>query len=324
MKLLRGFVSQVKESFVDGNAINNAVLLIDKPIGKTSHETIAGIKRSFGIKKIGHSGTLDKFASGLLIVCTGNATRLTTYFLKSEKRYHGTIRLGITTDTCDSDGEIIEQKSVPEITKEQLEDLTEKFTGSLSQVPPKYSALKINGKRASDLVRSGKDVQLKERSIFVHECILEKVSQSNEDISFDIYCSSGTYIRSIARDIGEHLGTGAYLAGLRRITVGHFNINDSITIHRLEELRTQDVVKGDFLIQPYKALSDFGLVVVGSDVRQKVLNGALFQRNEVLQLKQKEGKPFRIADEGKHLLALAEIDTEGWSIRYLNVFNYMH
>ncbi len=167
--------------------MNNTVILLDKPVGKTSFETISSLKRLCKIKKIGHSGTLDKFASGLLVICTGKATRLTRYFLESDKRYIGRIQLGIATDTCDITGEVIAEKTFEGLTEESIKEAVREFEGEIVQIPPKYSALKIDGKRASDRVRNGEEVVLKGRNVRIDkiDTLAVDLAQGTIDISVD-------------------------------------------------------------------------------------------------------------------------------------------
>ncbi len=305
------------------NALQNSVLLIDKPVNKTSYKTIEEIKSLLKIKKVGHSGTLDKFASGLLVVCTGFATRLTRYFLESEKRYIGIIKLGVTTDTLDREGVVIEEKEILEIDDENILRLKERFTGEINQIPPAYSALKVGGKRASDLIREGKDIELPERRVHIRRFDVLKIPENISLLKIDITCSKGTYIRSIARDIGIFLGTGAYLDELRRINVGKFSVDDSVSLNELRGFREGECIdiKRRFYYSPAEALSDFGIVVVANRIRSRVLNGAFFGKDDVREIKVVEGKPYRILDEDNKLIAIAKIEVEGWGLNYLNVFN---
>jgi tRNA pseudouridine55 synthase len=308
---------------VGNNALQNSILLIDKPVNKTSYKTIEEIKTLLKVKKIGHSGTLDKCASGLLVVCTGFATRLSRYFLESEKRYIGIIKLGITTDTLDREGEVIEERELTEIGDESILLLKERFTGEIYQIPPVYSALKIGGKRASDLIREGKDIELPERKVHVRRFDVLKIPENRSLLKIDITCSKGTYIRSIARDIGIFLGTGAYLDELRRINVGKFSVDDSVSLSELREFTEGECIdiKRRFYYSPDAALSDFGIVVVANRIRSRVLNGAFFGIEDVREIKVVEGKPYRVLDEDKNLIAIAKIEVEGWEMNYLNVFN---
>lgn len=301
----------------------NSVLLIDKPAGQTSFDTISILKRILKTKKIGHSGTLDKFASGLLIICTGWATKLTRYFLESDKRYIGTVKLGITTDTDDLTGNIIENKEVKTLDPEDIYNLPGKFTGESYQLPPLYSALKINGRRASDLTREGKNISLNRRKININKLDILKIDLDNSTVEIDVTCSKGTYIRSLARDIGEYLGTGAHLAGLRRIASGNFTIENAATIDEVIKSEGNSCTTKDkkFLLRPEEALSTFSSIIIKNIIIKKIVNGAFFDKKDVIEIRDRKRNPFIILDEEENLIAIADIDIDNWLIKYLNVFN---
>ncbi len=304
----------------DNNQFVNSVILIDKLPGWTSFDTINELKKIINVKKIGHSGTLDKFASGLLVICTGWATKLTAYFLNSEKRYIGTIQLGVTTDTCDPEGKIIEQRETGSLTHDSFRGIREKFTGEIEQMPPSYSALKISGRRASDLAREGKEISLSRRKINIRKLDILKIDLDNSKITIDVTCSKGTYIRSLARDIGEFIGTGAYLEGLRRIVSGNFTIENAATIDEIK--KTDDIlIKRNFLLKPEEALKDFSCIIVKDIIRKKILNGVFFQKDDIIHISNNKSNPFIILDEEENIIAIANVDIDNWLINYLNVFN---
>lgn len=304
------------------SGFNNAVILLDKPEGKTSFDLISAVKRITGIKKIGHSGTLDKFASGLMVICTGNATRLTRFFLEDDKRYTGRIKLGIETDTCDKTGEIISEKPFSQLDWNSIPEILSEFTGSINQIPPKYSALKIDGKRASDRMRSGEDIDLAGRDVKIYSIEVNDTDPLQGHIDFDVFCSKGTYIRSLARDLGERLGTGACLESLRRISSGVFNISQAAKIDELKEAaESGDFDNRPFLLSPIEVLKDFSKIILNDAGRARVANGALFSREDVISLEKRDGNFFIIADNRENLIAIAEIDIEKWLIIYSCVFN---
>jgi len=299
----------------------NSILLIDKPVGHTSSDTVNELKRILKIKKIGHSGTLDKSASGLLVVCTGWATKLTRYFLESDKRYIGTVKLGIVTDTCDSDGNILESNIVQGLNAESIRKITAEFMGEISQFPPIYSALKIRGRRASDIARKGDLPVLDGRKINIKKLDILKIDLDNSKLTIDVTCSKGTYIRALARDIGEFLGTGAYLESLRRVASGNFIIENAATIDEVREFVIGNAVEKNFTLRPEEALSYFSSIVLKNIVRKQVFNGAFFNRDDIISIDAKAGNTFIILDEEKNLIAIADIDIDNWMIKYLNVFN---
>ncbi|MCU0843763.1 MAG: tRNA pseudouridine(55) synthase TruB [Spirochaetes bacterium] len=304
---------------MDGFDPRNAVLLLDKEKGRTSFSAIEEVRRLFGAGKAGHSGTIDKAATGLLVVCTGSVTGLTRYFLEGDKRYTGVVRLGVTTDTCDAEGEVTAVESINGIDESRIHTIIERFSGEISQMPPLYSALKIKGKRASDLARQGRSVELAARNVVIRELNILDVNLERGTLTVDVLCSKGTYIRSLARDIGEFLGTGAHLAELRRTASGHFSVSDAATIGEMREYLCGIRSDGHFILAPEEALKDFGRIVVGEAALKRVNNGAFFPRGDIVSM---EGEsPFIILDGHKNCIAIADVDTDNWSVVYRNVFN---
>jgi len=298
------------------------VILLDKPEGKTSFDLISEVKRITGIKRIGHSGTLDKFATGLMVICTGQATRLTQFFLTDDKRYSGRIKLGIETDTCDITGEVISEKEISSLDWSSVADTLLQFTGSINQIPPRYSALKIQGKRASDRVRSGEDITLAGRDVKIYSIDVKEIDPLQGHIDFEVFCSKGTYIRSLARDLGERLGTGACLSGLRRISSGAFNISEAATIEELRKVAdNKDFDNKKFLLNPLDVLTDFSKITLNEAGAARVANGALFSREDVISLEKRDGDFCIIADNQENLIAIAQIDIDKWLIIYNCVFN---
>lgn len=202
------------------------VLLIDKPLYWTSFDVIKKIRHLIRIKKVGHAGTLDPLATGLLIVCTGKFTKRINEYMAKEKEYTGTFTLGATTATYDAESEPVPNGSYENINIQNLEKIAETFTGNIMQVPPAHSAIKKNGKRAYTLARQGEEVQLEPRSIIIYSFLITQYE--TPIVHFKVTCSTGTYIRSLANDFGKALGCGAYLSSLRRTRIGEFNVNDAV------------------------------------------------------------------------------------------------
>jgi len=302
------------------SGLDNAVLLLDKPAGITSFDTISRVKRAGRIRKIGHSGTLDKFASGLLVVCTGQATKLTRYFLESDKRYTGSIKLGMATDTCDITGEVVSHSGLEGIDEERVRAAMAEFMGRSVQIPPEYSSLKIGGERASDRARRGEKVVLEGRNIRVYRADITGMDLGQGKVDFDIACSKGTYIRSIARDLGEKLGTGACLSALRRVESGRFSIDHAARPDDVAEFAAGNL-EAFFAIDPASALADFGRVVLNESGASRAFNGAFFHREEVLTMDNRDKYPYVIFDSHDEIIAIAEIETETWQINYHSVFN---
>lgn len=204
------------------------VLLIDKPMQWTSFDVVNKLRGKLKIKKIGHAGTLDPLATGLLILCTGKMTKRIDEFQAQEKEYTGNFVIGQTTPSHDLETLVSEAKDISSISEEVIQEAIKKFTGTIQQVPPIHSAIKVDGKRAYALARKGKEPELKPREVTVS--VFEITGIQLPTVSFRIICSKGTYIRSLARDFGEELGVGAYLSKLCRTRIGQFHLKDALTI----------------------------------------------------------------------------------------------
>jgi len=243
----------MSEQIFDVKNAVSGVLVIDKPVGMTSHDVVKVVRRGTGIKRAGHTGTLDPRASGVLVVLVGPAVRLSEYVSASDKRYQAIIRLGERTDTFDGEGEVI-QRSPVEITEEQIIEALTKFEGTVEQVPPAYSAKKINGKKAYELARKGEEFELEPKEIDVYH--LELLEWDTPEAIVDVYCSSGTYVRALANDLGDVLGCGGHLVGLRRTKSGEFALRDAIQLRKLKEaFEYGDWYK--YLIPAAEALGDW-------------------------------------------------------------------
>lgn len=214
-------------SFAEGR-----VLLIDKPLYWTSFEVIKKVRIFTGVQKVGHAGTLDPLATGLLIVCTGPFTKKINEYMAREKEYTGSFTLGATTPTYDLESKPENIQPVENISDERIQEATQKFTGDILQVPPAHSAIKIDGKRVYELARKGKEVKLEARKIRVSHFDILKMELPV--VHFRVVCSTGTYIRSLANDFGKLLGCGAYLSSLCRTRIGEFLLQDAVTIEQLE------------------------------------------------------------------------------------------
>lgn len=256
----------------DDNMLNvvSGVLVVDKPIGMTSHDVVQIIRRGTGIRRAGHTGTLDPRASGVLVVLIGPAVRLSEYVSASDKRYQATIRLGSSTDTYDAEGVVTSSGSVENITEEQFVDKLQNFVGEIEQVPPPYSAVKVQGRKAYEMAREGEEVELEPRKIQVYS--LDLLEWDSPEAVVDVFCSSGTYVRSLANDLGTALGCGAHLVGLRRTKSGRFTLRDAVPLRRLQESFTA----GNwykYLIPAAEALGDWPSVELDADQVELVRHG---------------------------------------------------
>ncbi|WP_027150748.1 tRNA pseudouridine(55) synthase TruB [Methylobacter tundripaludum] len=223
----------------------HGILLLDKRLGVSSNKALQEVRRLFNANKAGHTGSLDPLATGLLPLCFGEATKVSALMLDDNKRYQVVIQLGVMTDTGDREGTVIETKPVPELSIDDIQACLEKFTGEIDQVPPMYSALKHNGKKLYELAREGKTVERKARRITLFELKLltdsQALAEQPDQLTLDVFCSKGTYIRSLAEDIGHTLGCGGTVKELRRLEAGQFNIENARTIEQLTEMDQQSL-----------------------------------------------------------------------------------
>lgn len=247
------------------------ILNLDKPCGMTSHDVVNVVRRVTGIRRIGHAGALDPMATGVLLICVGRATRLSEYLTASDKRYHATARLGVETDTYDAEGDVVHTNPVL-IGREEVEAALVRFSGAISQVPPMYSAVKRGGQPLYKLARQGITVEREPRPACVSH--LELTDWSPPEFSFDVTCSAGTYVRSLAHDLGRELGCGAHLTRLVRSQSGDFRLQDSLPLSELtsedwqEHMQAMDRAVADFPLLTLDALSVQDLVHGRSILRQ--------------------------------------------------------
>ena len=236
---------------MSGPAVSGLVV-VDKAAGMTSHDVVARIRRLAGTRKVGHAGTLDPMATGVLLVGVNRATRLLGHLMLTEKAYDATVRLGAGSTTDDADGELGEKRSTELLTEDDVRAAAGRFVGTLEQVPSSVSAVKIDGERAYKRVRAGEDVQIPARTVTVHELVVTGVRREEPwlDVDISVRCSSGTYVRALARDLGETLGVGGHLTALRRTAVGPFTAGDAHTLEQLaddlEVLDLTDVARRSF------------------------------------------------------------------------------
>lgn len=250
--------------------IKEGILNINKPKDWTSQDVCAKLRSMLKIKKIGHTGTLDPMATGVLPICLGKATRIIEYYDKDYKTYRVRIKLGIETDTYDITGNIINSCKISDLSEKSIREVICSFEGKISQIPPKYSALRVNGKRAYDLAREGKDFELKSRKVIIQSIDILDIDIENYEVSFEVVCSKGTYIRSLTHDIGKKLGCGATMIELERTKSGVFDINKSITLAKLLEKTDSEI--NEIVIPMEETLELLGKIDIKEDIN-KYLNG---------------------------------------------------
>lgn len=278
----------------------NGILLVDKPAGITSHDVVDHIRKAARMKRIGHTGTLDPAATGLLVLCLGNATRLSEHLTGLDKVYEGCMRLGIITDSHDLDGKVIQECPVPELDLPAIQAACDRFTGDIMQVPPMVSAVKVGGQRLYKKARHGEEVEREPRPVTVSEFVV--TAYDPPDATIRVRCTRGTYVRSLCHDVGDALGCGAVLAALRRTFVGHFSLENA---HPMAAFTSPEEVV-EHLILMEEAL-DLPVVVVKNERRSAVASGtALTGRDLIESCQAKEGWVQIKTTSGK-LLALGQI-----------------
>jgi len=222
----------------------NGIILIDKPKEYTSHDVVAIVKK-ISKEKVGHTGTLDPNATGVLPLLIGKATGISKYLINHDKTYIGTLKLGIKTDTADSEGKVIEEKEVPKLSEKIVIEALNSMIGKQEQIPPMYSAIKVNGKKLYEYARQGKEVELQPRIIEIYSTKLLKFNKNDAEIIFEVSCSKGTYIRTVCENVAEKLNTVGYMKELRRIRVGKFDIKDSFNVEDMknnEKLLEENII----------------------------------------------------------------------------------
>jgi len=251
----------------------HGLLLIDKPAGLTSHDIVRLVRRVYQTRKVGHAGTLDPLATGVLVVAVGDGTKILQFLLANNKSYLARLMLGITTDTLDATGSVLQTRALPSECSRRLEEICQPFRGDILQIPPMFSALKVNGVPLYKLARKGEQIDRQPRPVTIDR--LEIVSQNLPEVGIEVDCSKGTYIRSLIGDIGEALGCGAHMTALRRLKSGRFGLEDCITV---EQLKTQPAGFGLKSID--QAIAEFPLVKVVGNAAEALGYGIPPQRNE--------------------------------------------
>lgn len=252
----------------------DGILNINKPTGMSSFDVVREVKKIAKTKKVGHTGTLDPEASGVLPICIGRATKLVDYIMSDYKIYKVELKLGITTDTYDREGKILQTSSV-NVSNEEVEKVIKSFEGEIDQIPPMYSALKVNGERLYNLARQGIEIERKPRKINIYN--IDILSMDLPVVQFTVKCSKGTYIRSLCFDIGEKLKCGGTMWNLERIQTGSFSISDSL---RLDQLNSDNI--SNYLIPMDRALESYPKIIFNKKYEKLILNGVTIKDNDII------------------------------------------
>jgi tRNA pseudouridine55 synthase len=299
----------------------NGFIIVDKPDGMTSHDVVYAIRRMTGVKKVGHTGTLDPFATGVLPIAIGEGTKAIPFLDEARKEYRAVLKLGETTDTQDLTGKLIESRDWREVTPETMNGVAECFTGRIRQVPPMFSALKHKGVPLYKLARRGVEITRESREIEVFSLVVDRLDLP--EVSFTVSCSRGTYVRTLAYDMGVSLGCGAHLVRLQRTVSGPFDLTMAMSLDRLAALTAAGNVD-TVIITPYDALSHLQDLKVSDSGRAKVACGVIPDESDFSTLPAAPlslGERVRIS-HGERLLAVAEVGADNdWNIRLVRVFN---
>jgi tRNA pseudouridine55 synthase len=286
----------------------NGILLVNKPSGMTSHDVVDKVRKAAGTRRVGHTGTLDPSATGLLILCLGTATRLSEFLTALDKVYEGEMELGTVTDSHDLDGEILETHPVPALTLAQLQHVVDGFVGDIMQVPPMVSAVKVNGERLYKRARKGEVVERPPRPITVHEFVI--LSYDPPRATFRVRCTRGTYARTLCHDAGQQIGCGAALAALCRTAVGHHRVEDAAT---LDGLKTPDDVRKR--LRPLSGALDMPSVVLSDAGQRIVAHGGAVIENDLTQRCPVDHGWIQLLAESGELLALGQVEKAAPGLR---------
>ena len=248
----------------------SGILNVDKPPGMTSHDVVDAIRRLAGQRKVGHAGTLDPMATGVLLVCLGKATRVAEYLMQGRKQYRATVVLGVATDTYDAEGQITSSGGRTDFALAEVEAALARFTGSIEQVPPMYSAIKQDGQPLYQLARQGRTVERSARPVQIDR--IDLLTWTPPALSIEVTCSPGTYVRSLAHDLGQHLGSGAHLSSLVRLASGRFSLEDATSLDRLAEA-FEHGQEDRYLLALDEAFFDWPATILGVEVAREITHG---------------------------------------------------
>jgi len=288
----------------------NGILNIFKPKGISSYQVVKEVRNILNIPKAGHTGTLDPSASGVLLICLGQATKISEFLVGMKKHYQGEMILGVSTDSQDSEGKIIRKREVgTDIDEKRIKDIFQKYEGTISQIPPMFSAVHYKGKRLYHLARKGIEVKRSPKEVKIYQFNLINFDQKvNPIVKFEVVCSKGTYIRTLCNDIGNELGCGAHLSNLVRKKVGKFSIKDSLNI---EELKKEKAVGKRYLISIDSALEELNKITVKSEAIKIVLNGGVISSEQIVEipegLKTRKDKFVKMFDAKGNLLSIGTL-----------------
>lgn len=275
----------------------NGIIVLDKPEGKTSHDMVNFVRRIAGTRRVGHTGTLDPMATGVLPVCIGSATKSADMLTLSDKRYRAQFKLGMATDTEDISGEITERHDV-NVSREEIVSAVNSFCGEIEQIPPMYSAVKQNGKKLYELARNGIETERPARKITIYSIAIENIDMENFLITIDVHCSKGTYIRTLCADIGKRLKTGACMTALRRTATGRFTLENAVTPEELCGGRLEEM-----LLPVDEIFEDYPKIFLNEKQKRSIVNGVRMTWRTGT-----EGQSYRLYDENGAFLCVSKCE----------------
>ncbi|NLY43606.1 MAG: tRNA pseudouridine(55) synthase TruB [Clostridiaceae bacterium] len=247
------------------------IINVLKPGGMTSHDVVSFIRKHTRTKRVGHTGTLDPGAAGVLPICVGRTTKVAEWLSGQDKKYRAELQLGVTTDTQDGFGTVLSERKV-NVSRERIEQAIHSFKGTISQVPPMYSAVKVKGQKLYELARKGVEIERKPRQVTIFNIEVIDIDEINNRVLFDVHCSKGTYIRTLCHDIGEKLGCGAYMSFLLRLSSGRFKLEESVTLEDIEKHSLNNKLE-ELLVPVDQVFDTWPSITIQPDVEKKVLNG---------------------------------------------------
>lgn len=281
----------------------DGVLLLDKPLGLSSNQALQQVKRLYQAAKAGHTGSLDPLATGLLPICLGEATKFSHFLLEANKSYRALVNLGSTTTTGDAEGEVLERFELA-VTQDDIKRVIKQYIGPIEQVPPMYSALKHQGKALYEYARDGVDIPRTARSVTIFDIEFIRFDVMKQQFEMNVICSKGTYIRTLAEDIGRALGCGAHLAGLRRLSTAHFKLQDAFTLEQLEKMPLDE--RDSALLSADVSIIDLPMVELDEDSAYYLMQGQSVWKSGINITGQ-----FRIYRVDGQFLGLGELDADG-------------
>lgn len=299
--------------------MNKGILIINKEKGYTSHDVVAKMRGILKIKKIGHTGTLDPDAEGVLPICIGKATKLVDMITDKNKTYDTVLKLGVTTDTQDLTGTVLKTAEVKS-TNLEIEDAIRSFIGEYLQLPPMYSAVKVNGKKLYELARQGIEIERKRRPVVIYDIRITGYSLENHEVSMTVDCGKGTYIRTLLNDIGDKLGCGGAMKSLVRTRVGSFTIDKALTLTEIEELMHKGILS-ETMISIDDMFEDYDKLTVSREFHKLIYNGNAFRSEHVTNLPQtiQEGS-VKVYDSDDNFIGIYQFDTTNQLYKPVKMF----